>query len=234
MSKSKPKIQVTKDGPYLVSGAVPLAKEMMIAGSSGNPEEWQAGPKYPAAESYALCRCGHSKNPPFCDGSHLATKFDGTETASREAYLTQVEDEVDGPEIKLTDATAMCSLGRYCHEGQGTWQDVEDSGDPEIKERAIRSACNCPSGRLVVWDKATGKAIEPKFSPAISVTEDLPAQMSGPLWVKGQIEVEGADGKSYEPRNRVTLCRCGQSGNKPLCDGSHLRCGFNDGDENLN
>ncbi|MHB8164175.1 MAG: CDGSH iron-sulfur domain-containing protein [Methanoregula sp.] len=31
-----------------------------------------------------------------------------------------------------------------------------------------------------------------------------------------------ADGKPYTVRNRVTLCRCGKSGNKPFCDGSHV------------
>jgi len=227
------KIKISKNGPYLVSGSVPLQKEMMVAGESGNPEQWKKGGEYPVPESYALCRCGRSKNPPFCDGSHLAVKFDGTETASHEPYLSQVTDEVMGPEIRLTDVPQMCSLGRYCHEGSGTWQDVEDSSDDEVKARAIHSAGNCPAGRLVVWDQETGKAIEPQFAKSISVTEDLPAQVSGPLWVKGGIEIEDSNGKSYEKRNRVTLCRCGESQNKPLCDGSHLRCRFNDGDKNL-
>jgi len=34
--------------------------------------------------------------------------------------------------------------------------------------------------------------------------------------------VIGADGRAYEVRNRVSLCRCGKSKNKPFCDGSHL------------
>ena len=53
--------------------------------------------------------------------------------------------------------------------------------------------------------------------------------MSGPIWVKGGIRIEGADGKSYEIRNRVTLCRCGQSSNKPFCDGTHASMHFHDG-----
>jgi CDGSH-type Zn-finger protein len=39
--------------------------------------------------------------------------------------------------------------------------------------------------------------------------------------VRGGIPIESANGKTYAVRNRVTLCRCGQSANKPLCDGSH-------------
>ncbi|HAS05054.1 MAG TPA: iron-binding protein, partial [Dehalococcoidia bacterium] len=34
--------------------------------------------------------------------------------------------------------------------------------------------------------------------------------------------VNSAKGEPYEVRNRVTLCRCGKSSNKPICDGSHL------------
>jgi CDGSH-type Zn-finger protein len=48
--------------------------------------------------------------------------------------------------------------------------------------------------------------------------------------VRGGIEVHSADGRVYELRNRVALCRCGASGNKPFCDGSHVATGFNDGD----
>jgi CDGSH-type Zn-finger protein len=39
--------------------------------------------------------------------------------------------------------------------------------------------------------------------------------------VTGCVPVERADGEPFEPRNRVTLCNCGKSGNKPLCDGTH-------------
>jgi CDGSH-type Zn-finger protein len=40
--------------------------------------------------------------------------------------------------------------------------------------------------------------------------------------------VEGPDGEAYEVRNRVTLCRCGGSSNKPFCDGIHKELGFSD------
>ncbi|WP_321420860.1 CDGSH iron-sulfur domain-containing protein [uncultured Methanomethylovorans sp.] len=43
----------------------------------------------------------------------------------------------------------------------------------------------------------------------------------GPLWIRGGIPIESADGKLYEIRNRFTLCGCGKSKNKPFCDGSH-------------
>ncbi|AKB11853.1 Iron-binding zinc finger CDGSH type [Methanosarcina thermophila] len=73
----------------------------------------------------------------------------------------------------------------------------------------------------MIIDNATGKAIEPEFEKSI-VVESPPRYEQGPLWVRGGIPIESADGKLYEIRNRVTLCRCGKSKNKPLCDGSHI------------
>lgn len=52
---------------------------------------------------------------------------------------------------------------------------------------------------------------------------------SGPIWLKGDIDLESEDGTKYEKRSRVTLCRCGKSMNKPFCDGTHIDCSFNDG-----
>jgi len=226
------KVSITKDGPYLVTGNIPLAKEIATVGSSGEVEEWKKGKKYPEAESYALCRCGMSKNKPFCDGVHTDINFDGTETASRVEYLKQAH-KISGPELDITDAQELCSSARFCHLAGGTWSNVENSDNPESKKIAIQTACNCPSGRLVVWDKNTQKPIEPKFEPSIGIIEDSQAKVSGPIWLKGNIELVCEDGTKHEGRNRVTLCRCGSSENKPFCDGSHVAVKFNDGDESL-
>jgi hypothetical protein len=91
---------------------------------------------------------------------------------------------------------------------------------------AIEEACACPSGSLVAWDKASGAALEPASEPGISLIEDPGAGLSGPLWVKGGVPGESADGFEYERRNRVTLCRCGLSKKKPFCDGAHIKAGF--------
>jgi len=223
--KTNKKVVIAKDGPYLVSGNIPMAKEIAVIGKGGEVEEWKKGEEYPRQESYALCRCGASKNKPYCDGAHVAMKFNGTETASKKNYLDQASITL-GPELKLTDVKKYCSISRFCHLGGGTWDDVEHSDDPEAKKNAIKSACNCPSGRLVVWDKKTGKAIEPKFEQSIGLIEDEPAGVSGPIWLKGGIELESSDGTKYETRNRVALCRCGKSRNKPYCDGSHIDIKF--------
>ena len=225
------KVKVTKNGPYLVSGGPVLVKELSIVGKENQPEFWKKGEECPKQESYALCRCGNSKNKPYCDGSHLKG-FDGTETASRKKFEEQAQ-LMEGPGIDLADAQDLCAAGRFCHLAGGTWSNVKRSGDPKAKKIAKQTACNCPSGRLVAYDKKTGKPIETKFKKSISLIEDTQAQVSGPIWLKGGIELESADGKKYPIRNRCTVCRCGNSGNKPFCDGSHISAGFNDGDPSV-
>lgn len=69
------KVAVAKNGPYLVSGGLPLAKETIICNEGGTPFRWEKGKSYPDWENYALCRCGSSNNKPFCDGSHITTGF---------------------------------------------------------------------------------------------------------------------------------------------------------------
>ena len=223
--KGARRIKVTKDGPYIVSGNVPLAEEDIVIGCDGEPDRWDKGPSFPVRETYALCRCGASKGKPFCDGSHVEAAFDGTETAGRGPYLENVERTV-GPGIDLTYSEEFCACARFCHGGKDAWNYAEASDDPEARAKALEEAGDCPSGSLVAWDKETGAAIEPACEPGISLIEDPRTGTSGPLWVKGAIPVESADGFEYERRNRATLCRCGRSDRKPFCDGSHLDAGF--------
>ncbi|HLY53399.1 MAG TPA: CDGSH iron-sulfur domain-containing protein, partial [Steroidobacteraceae bacterium] len=86
-----------------------------------------------------------------------------------------------------------------------------------------------PSGRLVAYERSSGAPLEPALPQSIGVIEHPREGASGPLWVRGGIPIVSADGFAYEVRNRVTLCRCGASRNKPFCDGSHYAIKFNDG-----
>ena len=81
----------------------------------------------------------------------------------------------------------------------------------------------------MLHEKPTNREIEDPLAPSIGLVEDPALGCSGPLWVRGGIPIESADGKRYERRNRVTLCRCGASTNKPFCNGSHASIEFNDG-----
>lgn len=231
--RKNPKIKITKDGPYLVSGNLPLSKEIIATDTKNIPIKWVKGEQYPNQENYTLCRCGKSKKPPYCDGTHVDGKFDGTETASKKKYF-DCADKTEGPELDLADVEELCASARFCHKAGGTWRLTEKSDNPKLRELAIEEAGNCPAGRLVALDKKTGKPIEPDFEPSISLVEDPYSKTSGPIWVKGCVPIESADGTQYEIRNRVTLCRCGKSSNKPFCEGTHIITKFNDGDASLN
>jgi CDGSH-type Zn-finger protein/truncated hemoglobin YjbI len=62
----QPAIEVTKDGPYRITGQISLT------GGDGTPEPRSQGA---SLEHYALCRCGHSQNKPFCSGMHWYVGF---------------------------------------------------------------------------------------------------------------------------------------------------------------
>lgn len=214
------KIKIIKDGPYRVTGGVPLFEQAIATDNAGHTRELIDIKEYPLQDTYVLCRCGASKNKPFCDGTHFKIGFDGSETASKKPFLEKVE-TFEGPDLKLTDAHEFCDHSRFCLRSGGIRKLIQKSDDPDARQAAIDEAMICPSGRLVLWDKKTGKPFEKEFDPSIVLVHDMQKGCEGPLWVRGGIPIESADGSIYESRNRVTLCRCGKSENKPYCDGSH-------------
>ena len=216
------KILITKNGPYLVTGNVPLSKAIMEYEESV-PVRWADGRAYPELKTYSLCRCGQSESKPYCDGSHTKG-FDGTEVASRKTHAEQSH-VFKGPKLALKDAMPLCAGARFCERAGGVWELILLPDETSAKI-ATESACNCPSGRLVISD-AKGD-IEREYEKQIRLVEDPQEGVSGPLLVQGGMAIESADGKRYEVRNRVTLCRCGKSENKPFCDGTHIIARFRD------
>ena len=125
-------VRVRENGPLAFHGALDIA---------GQPRAIRA----------TLCRCGASKNKPYCDGSHTEAGFaaSGEAPAKESVALAQR----DGP-LKITPAA------------------------------------------------------------------------NGPLMVEGAIEVVTGTGKTVNRTVKAALCRCGQSANKPYCDGTHKKTGF--------
>ena len=218
-------IAVSANGPYLVSGDVPLSTQTIVADAQGNSIDWRNGAEIDHRPTFALCRCGQSANKPFCDGAHVAAGFDGTETASNDPYAKQATVQI-GPTVSLSDASALCAGARFCDVGGQVWNLVERTG-PDAAEVTVREAGLCPSGRLVASHHDT-VVIEPEFAPSLGLVQDPAQGVAGPIWVRGGIPVRSSDGTTYEVRNRVTLCRCGASANKPFCDASHVAIRFTD------
>ncbi len=222
----KKQITIVKDGPCLVGGNIPLDEQ--IIESVGEHYEYRQGRVFETPEQYALCRCGRSAATPFCDGSHGKAGFRGYETAD-ESTFAERKRVLSGPTLELSD-DGRCAYARFCHRDDGdVWTLTEQSGDPHLRQEAIRAAGDCPAGRLVERDRLTQAEFEPALEPAISILQDPELSVSGPLFVKGGIPLVGADGRNYETRNRYALCRCGASRNKPFCDAAHVNTGYQDG-----
>jgi CDGSH-type Zn-finger protein len=220
-----PHIVVTQNGPYLVSGGLPLSEQALAVDREGSTWDFQDLGGVEAPERYALCRCGQSANRPFCDGSHARIGFDGTEVASRRTFVEDAE-RLAGPTMDLMDNRPLCAFARICDGHGRIWNTVLETDEADKREIVAHQGTYCPSGRLVVEDKESGVVLEPELEPSIVLLEDPQEDASGPIWVRGGVRIVAADGTPYEQRNRVTLCRCGQSSNKPFCDGTHAHVGF--------
>ena len=180
------KITVSKNGPYIVTCGVPLKTEEICNDDEGYCRTWKETKVYPPEQQYALCRCGHSKNKPFCDGTHARIHFDGTEAGDREPYR-EGAGIIQGPALTLADNEHLCVHARFCMRAGGIWNLVRQSANPEAP--AIEEACNCPSGRIVVFDNTTGNAIGPDLEKSIVLVEYPPRGEHGPLWVRGRYPI---------------------------------------------
>ena len=112
-------------------------------------------------------------------------------------------------------------LRRPVHRRLG--DDRRDS-DPAVRARLERMVELCPSGRLAHAPTDDAEPVEPEFAPSIAADPRRAALGAGQH--PGRV-VRRHD---LRDRNRVTLCRCGHSNNKPFCDGTHKLVGFRDGD----
>ena len=214
-------IVVHANGPYEVRGRVPVSRKSPIYSEYGEPLTWRRDGRFDTGAKVFLCRCGGSSNKPYCDGTHRRNGFDGTETAGLEPSAER-RTRLEGTNVTMTDDPTLCVHAGFCSNRRtNVWDMLAETSDTGVRASVMRMVEHCPSGRLAL--ETTDGAIEPDLPAAIGVVRD------GPYWVTGEIVVTMSTGEVLETRNRVTLCRCGQSTNKPLCDGSHKQHAFHDG-----
>ncbi len=211
---SKPKIAFTPNGPYYLMHDMQAAPVPNLRRASGEACATVRG--------VALCRCGASKNKPFCDGTHSAIGFSGRNTADpgkdkRESYA--------GKRITILDNRAICAHAGFCtdelksvfRQHDEPWIDPDGAEAEEI----IATIRKCPSGALsYAIDGVEAEA--PERPPMVTVTDN------GPYAVTGGVELMGVKFGQGASTEHYTLCRCGASKNKPFCDGSHWDAGFRD------
>ncbi|MFI3282028.1 MAG: CDGSH iron-sulfur domain-containing protein [Rikenellaceae bacterium] len=228
MKKSDCHVVVTAEGPYLLYGRPPMAEQFIMCNTQAESWYYQQGRSFSVeGDPTRLCRCGASHNKPYCDGEHLHTAWDGELTADEDRILDDAV-AVEGDDIILADNEKYCVYARFCHPQSGAWHLTEESSDPQKRELAIRESMMCPSARLMMFDKGGDAPHEFKFDQSVGVIEDPQIGVSGGLWLRGGIAVAKEYGSQYELRNRVVLCRCGASHNKPYCDGSHASIKWQD------
>jgi len=223
-AKSK-RIVIRKNGPYVVEGDVPLVSKTQVVSEHGEPLTWRKDGEITVSQGeYRLCRCGQSSNRPFCDGTHRKVDFDGAETADTTVNGTSKSNIPRGTGILVEKDSSLCMLSGYCEfKDVGLGRLVTATDDTKMRSLVIAMIERCPSGALTYRIEADGQDIEPDLPQQIAITTEITSHgpIAGPLWVTGKIPIERSDGQPFETRNRVTLCNCGHSCNKPLCDGTH-------------
>jgi len=218
------KITITKNGPFVVEKDIPVKEVASVADKDGGVSGYdvQGDIGEPGTEKY-LCRCGHSANKPFCDGQHVKINFNGAETTNSRKSFFEKAKLYRGKVYDALVSDDLCAVGRFCDVGDGLGEALGSYDEADV-ENVVHGGCGCPAGRIVLVDKKTGQTIEPELEKEIYLINDAPEAHLGPIYVRGGIQVIGADGHEYEVRNRMTLCRCGESSNSPFCDASHLNC----------
>ncbi len=133
-----------------MSGDVPLSVQVITANREGFSWDWKQGKTFHTEPEYKLCRCGRSKNKPFCDGTHSKVRFEGALTATRTPYARQAE-TFDGPTMTLSDAENLCAFARFCDPAGKIWGLIEQTDNAAARKLAIREANHCPAGRLLLF-----------------------------------------------------------------------------------
>ena len=217
-------IRVTPQGPYVVSGLPQPHRARPLVTERDEPIAWEHDQPLPGEDTeFSLCRCGGSSNKPYCDGTHNTLDWDGTETAPTSSYDERAK-TLPGSGITVRDDRGLCQHAGFCgNKISNVWKMTKDTENTAVRSQVAAMVERCPSGALTYRLDGSGADVEPPLAASIAVVDD------GPLWVVGGVPVERADGQPLEPRARQTLCRCGASKSKPLCDGSHSDVGFRDG-----
>ena len=201
----KSEVVLTKYSPLMVV-------DTELIGSDGKPK------KNPRV--YSLCRCGESNFKPLCDGSHSKAEFVGEREDSDKPPLEYYE----GKEITIVYDRYMCMGAGYCGELEsvfGTHDAPKYEPDAAPVAEIIETIKKCPSGALTYILKGVHE--KNYFQETRIVVEK-----DGPLHCQGGIELkDDQESDTLLPdADHYTLCRCGASKKKPLCDGSHEEKGF--------
>lgn len=166
-----------------------------------------------------LCRCGQSRDKPFCDGSHNQAGFSTATTTGSAHGPTR---EYAGDQVTLLDNRSACAHVGFCTEfapkvfsqERKPWIDPGASPPSHV----MRTVELCPSGALALAIEKRRARFRTGDKAQLHVLRDGPYCVIGPAVLEAPLQPLDS--------SRFTLCRCGGSANKPFCDGSHHSRGF--------
>lgn len=202
---SKPVIEERENGPLVIKGLTSMTD------ADGNAVE--------VKPVMALCRCGASKSKPFCDGSHNEIGFQsrGGEASGKDILLSYQGDEVTvmyNPRVCSHAAHCATRLPEVFDPKSKPWCNPNGASGDRVRE-IVQS---CPSGALSLAEEGH---LLPEGRAEITV------EKNGPYWALG-VDVDVPKAGEGATADKKVLCRCGLSGNKPYCDGSHYNEGWKD------
>ncbi|NOT36595.1 MAG: hypothetical protein HOP11_04400 [Saprospiraceae bacterium] len=142
---------------------------------------------------------------------------------------TKIVKKYTNGEVTIVWQSEKCIHSKKCwNESEGLRSVFNPRERPWIKpegastEKIIEHVCKCPSGALSFYmnHEEDVKKEEITTEQVVEIVEN------GPLLVYGNITVKDKEGNQTQKNKVTAFCRCGQSNNKPYCDGSHVKCGF--------
>lgn len=113
MPESTQTITIQRNGPYAVRGGIPLVLKSAVVSEHGEPLTWKKEAVLSTDNFYRLCRCGQSSTKPFCDGTHVRMRFDGTETADTIPIADRLT-TYTGDKIVIKDDRSICDHSGFC------------------------------------------------------------------------------------------------------------------------
>jgi CDGSH-type Zn-finger protein/truncated hemoglobin YjbI len=210
------RILLRHNGPYVATNVARIT-------------DW-LGEQVAVPPQIALCRCGGSAIKPFCDGTHARNHFDDAKDPKR---VSDRQDTYKGQQLTVLDNRGTCAHSGFCTDHlstvfrQGQEPFVAPSG--ARMDEIIRAVRACPSGALslAVEGREARDQVDAVRAPAVEISKDGPYRVTGgiPLVDEDGAPVGRNAGASLE---HYSLCRCGQSQNKPFCSGMHWFVRFQD------
>ena len=192
------KVEVFKDGPIKLSNV----KSMAFCGEN---QEIRG--------DCFLCRCGESKNAPYCDGTHKSVGFSGENVAQEEKGFRVWE----GKNIKTYFNIDACMHVFHCKPLKELREKEALDETGTIAQEIMKVVQACPSGALSYELSKDFEEPTTPFDVEVDIIE------GAEIRIQKEFEPQNFELQERQPRDKATLCRCGLSNNKPYCDAAHRK-----------